>query len=225
MVSSGDHRFWTPRQVEARHGQPAGRFRRPHLTLNNKLMGGGDFAGWPEHNPDYRRGYICGMIRGDGHLGGRTSTPRRPDPGASPLPARPRRPRGPAPHSRLPRASGSDQEFSFRCRSGPPPGRSRRSGRQSRDSVEGHTGAIQWPRSAERGLAQGFLAGIFDAEGAGIACSHLEHRPRIIDWTARLPAPASASTTCVKDRIEGERPAVRPLSSGGLRERCVSSTT
>ena len=49
-------------------GSEHGRFRRPHLTLNDKLMGLGQFAAGPEHNADYRGGYLCGMIRGDGHL-------------------------------------------------------------------------------------------------------------------------------------------------------------
>ena len=32
-------------------------------------MGTGRFASPPDGGPDYRRGYLCGMIRGDGHLG------------------------------------------------------------------------------------------------------------------------------------------------------------
>jgi len=70
LIASGDHRFLTERgwkfvQPCERPGQ------RPHLTVNNTLMGFGTTK--PLHRPqdscDYRRGYLCGMIRGDGHLG------------------------------------------------------------------------------------------------------------------------------------------------------------
>ena len=42
LIASGDHRFLTDRG-EWKHvtGSRAGRFRRPHLTLNNKLIGTG----------------------------------------------------------------------------------------------------------------------------------------------------------------------------------------
>jgi DNA repair photolyase len=69
VVCSGDHRFWTAR-AKWKHvtGSEQGRFRRAHLTLNDKLMGTGRFAPGPERDDDYRAGYLCGMIRGDGHL-------------------------------------------------------------------------------------------------------------------------------------------------------------
>jgi DNA repair photolyase len=68
LVVSGDHRFLTNRGWKHVTGSEQGRHRRPHLTLNNKLMGTGQFASPPGDGPDYRRGYLCGMIRGDGHL-------------------------------------------------------------------------------------------------------------------------------------------------------------
>ena len=37
--------------------------------MNNRVLGTGRFATGPDHGPDYRRGYLCGMIRGDGTLG------------------------------------------------------------------------------------------------------------------------------------------------------------
>ena len=55
--------------VEARHRRRSGADQRPHLTLNDEH--GRDRAvrrGRPEDWPDYRRGYLCGLIRGDGHL-------------------------------------------------------------------------------------------------------------------------------------------------------------
>ena len=69
LVTSGDHRFLTDRGWKHVTGSEHGPDRRPHLTLNNKLMGTGRFASPPDGGPDYRRGYLCGMIRGDGHVG------------------------------------------------------------------------------------------------------------------------------------------------------------
>ena len=69
LVTSGDHRFLTRRGWKHVTGSDHGPDRRPHLTLNDKLMGTGAFAAPPDGGPDYRRGYLCGMIRGDGHLG------------------------------------------------------------------------------------------------------------------------------------------------------------
>jgi hypothetical protein len=73
LVTSGDHRFLT-RDRGWKHvtGSEWGRDRRPHLTLNNKLLGTGRFASPPEYGADFRRGYLCGIIRGDGYLSSRT---------------------------------------------------------------------------------------------------------------------------------------------------------
>ncbi len=69
IVAGGDHRFLTERGwkfvAAARPGQPA----RPALTTANKLMGTGAFAKVVTQDEDYRRGYLCGMIRGDGTIG------------------------------------------------------------------------------------------------------------------------------------------------------------
>jgi DNA repair photolyase len=69
LIASGDHRFLTERGWKHVTGTEQGSLRRPHLTINNKLMGVGQFARAPEHDEDYRRGYLCGMIRGDGNVG------------------------------------------------------------------------------------------------------------------------------------------------------------
>lgn len=69
LIASGDHRFLTDRGwkyvVDAASGQ------RPHLTTNNRLMGygiGAAGAAVDRLSPDYRRGYLAGMIRGDGMI-------------------------------------------------------------------------------------------------------------------------------------------------------------
>ena len=70
LLASGDHRFLTERgwKYVTQCERPD---QRPYLTLNNTLMGFGRVAGSPrsERSADYRRGYLCGLIRGDGHLG------------------------------------------------------------------------------------------------------------------------------------------------------------
>src|SRR5688572_8532560 len=69
LIASGDHRFLTERGWKFVTSGAAG--RRPHLTLNNTLMGFGAIpaAARSEQSADYRRGYLCGLIRGDGHIG------------------------------------------------------------------------------------------------------------------------------------------------------------
>src|SRR5215471_6253569 len=69
LIASGDHRFLTGRGWKHVIGSEHGAARRPHLTIGGKLMGVGAFAEPPKDSPDYRRGYLCGMIRGDAHLG------------------------------------------------------------------------------------------------------------------------------------------------------------
>jgi DNA repair photolyase len=72
LVTSGDHRFMTDRGWKHVTGSEQGHHRRPFLTTNNKLLGTGRFAAPPEGGPEYRRGYLCGMVRGDGLHGTRS---------------------------------------------------------------------------------------------------------------------------------------------------------
>jgi len=69
IVASGDHRFLSDRGWKHVTGSEWGPDQRPHLTLNNRLMGTGRFAAGPTDTREYRRGYLCGMIRGDGTVG------------------------------------------------------------------------------------------------------------------------------------------------------------
>ncbi len=68
LIAGGDHRFLTERGWKFVTGTMQGRGQRPYLTTKNKLMGTGAFVQQPEKNHDYKRGYLCGVIRGDGHL-------------------------------------------------------------------------------------------------------------------------------------------------------------
>jgi DNA repair photolyase len=74
VVASGDHRFLSDRgwkHVTGR-GQSRGESQgqRPYLTPGTKLLGTGAFAESPKDSTDYRRGYLCGFIRGGGHRAG-----------------------------------------------------------------------------------------------------------------------------------------------------------
>ncbi|MGN6127818.1 MAG: intein-containing Rv2578c family radical SAM protein [Humibacter sp.] len=73
IVASGDHRFLTERGWKHVTGSMVGRDRRPYLTTNNSLMGFGMGRTAAARVGDvdssaYRRGYLTGMIRGDGMM-------------------------------------------------------------------------------------------------------------------------------------------------------------
>src|SRR5580692_4951374 len=68
LVTSGDHRFLTQRGWKHVTGAEQGPDQRPFLTTNNKLMGFGGLPEAPKESAGYRRGYLRGMVRGDGHL-------------------------------------------------------------------------------------------------------------------------------------------------------------
>jgi DNA repair photolyase len=188
LIASGDHRFWT-RRGKWKHvtGTEQGSRRRPHLTLNDHLAGVGAFASPPEHSADYRRGYLGGMIRGDGHVG--SYSYQRPG-------------RAVDDHHRF-RLALTDFEalkrarefleaeevetdaFIFAAASGNHRGLTAiRTSR--RDRVELIRALIAWPRSPSSDWCKGFLAGIFDAEGCHsqgvLRIANTD--PEIIDWTA-----------------------------------------
>jgi DNA repair photolyase len=167
LVASGDHRFLTDRGWKHVTGSRQGQARRPHLTINNKLMGTGGFAPGPKGGTEYRRGYLCGMIRGDGNVGSH-------------------------PYDRQGRSNGD--VFRFRLALVDDEGLERtrtfladdgvqtqtfrfseattthRRANAIRTSRRDHVGAIEelvrWPRTPSQEWSKGFLAGIFDAEGS-----------------------------------------------------------
>ena len=164
LVTSGDHRFLTERGWKfVADTHPV---RRPHLTTNNRLMGTGQFAEGPCETDEYRRGYLCGMIRGDGHLKAYVYRSRG---------------RVDDIHGfRLalidPEALLRTQdylcdygiltgEFEFRAAVGD--SRAMHGIRTaSIDNFRAVQGLIAWPASSTSDWAKGFLAGIFDAEGS-----------------------------------------------------------
>jgi DNA repair photolyase len=136
---------------------------------------------------DYRRGYLCGMIRGDGHIGSDTET--RPGHGASiswrfrlawtDTEALQRAGRY------LAHFDAATTEFAFAAAAG-----DRRVltaiRTQARGNVERITELIRWPVLPSLAWSKGFLAGIFDAEGS---CAEHVFRiantdQEILKWTA-----------------------------------------
>jgi DNA repair photolyase len=167
LIASGDHRFLTERGWKHVTGAEQGAARRPHLTTNNSMLGVGAFAEPPKPTDAYRRGYLCGLIRGDGHLGSYS-------------------------YDRPGRANGDVHRFRLALVDREPLQRARQylddlgvatdehlfsaatAARQElrairtqrRDGVAAITELISWPAGQSDDWCKGFLAGIFDAEGS-----------------------------------------------------------
>ncbi|GAA4379052.1 hypothetical protein GCM10023152_26190 [Agromyces bauzanensis] len=170
LVASGDHRFLTERGWKHVTGSMAGHGQRPYLTTGNSLMGFGR-SGIARQisvlSEDYARGYLTGMIRGDGLLFTREYT----------------RARGSTYVHRQFRLALADVEgldrtrvflerfgimtnpFQFSVASA-----NRRAMYGIRTAAQAHFGAISsvisWPAERTDKWAAGYLGGIFDAEGS-----------------------------------------------------------
>ncbi|HET6446211.1 MAG TPA: hypothetical protein VFI27_16715, partial [candidate division Zixibacteria bacterium] len=68
VICSEDHRWLTERGWKYTTGTMAGEGQRPYLTVNNSIRKVGSSTIAPDETDAYRRGYLSGMIRGDGHL-------------------------------------------------------------------------------------------------------------------------------------------------------------
>jgi DNA repair photolyase len=174
LIASGDHRFLTERGWKHVTGAEQGPLQRPFLTVNNKLMGTGGFAEPPKDTVDYRRGYLCGMVRGDGHLGRQFRLALVDEEGL----ARTRYCLGTFGIVTTERtfAEAHGQRKAVRAIYV-----------SSSGSVEAIRHFIAWPETPTREWQKGFLAGIFDAEGS---CSRGIWRisntdPEIIDAAVR----------------------------------------
>ncbi len=167
LVASGDHRFLTNRGWKFVTGSHGGPLQRPHLTPRNDLMGTGRFAPSPTETQEYRRGYLCGMVRGDGHLGSYTyeRTGRARDvhhrfrlalTDLEPL-ARTKR--------YLADLAIVTQEFVYQEASADRQGMNA-TRNYSSSGVAAIAEIIQWPSFPTADWSKGFLAGVFDAEGS-----------------------------------------------------------
>lgn len=167
VIAGGDHRFLTTRGWKFVTGSTSGRSRRPFLTPSNDLLGTGGFRSTPDQSSSYRRGYLTGMIRGDGHLASYE-------------------------YDRVGRTHGNQHQFrlvlkdeeglnrteaylrSFGVVTHPFPFSKATAERRelrgirthARDLVTKVRELISWPTSRESEWAAGFLAGVFDAEGS-----------------------------------------------------------
>jgi DNA repair photolyase len=187
LIASGDHRFLTGRGWKFVVGTGSGPGQRPHLTTNNELLGTGGFASGPDRSSDYKRGYLCGMVRGDGHIGSSTylvadGTERRSHRFRLALADWEALRRA---HEFLLDGSVYMEGSAFSVGGG-----GRRAMLAISSTVERRIARIEelirWPLSPSDDWRKGFLAGIFDAEGScGGQALRIHNKDRVIlDWTA-----------------------------------------
>jgi DNA repair photolyase len=166
LTVGGDHRFLTDRGWKHVTGTEQGRDCRPHLTVRNKLMGIGGFARAVPQDDEYRSGYLCALIRGDGTLG--TYYYRQRSSG------RPMTLHGfrlalcdtePLLRARawLAERAIHTAQFAFASGSKRPMQGIRAA---SCDHATGIRELSRWPAVPTRSWQAGFLAGLFDAEGS-----------------------------------------------------------
>jgi DNA repair photolyase len=186
LVTSGDHRFLSNRGWKHVLNTPRGERDRPHLTTSNSLVGTGAFAPQAVETRDYRRGYMCGIVRGDGHIGSYSYE-------------RVGRTHGDVHSFRL---ALTDIEALYRARDyltaeeiattqrvfRRAVGAHREMiaiGTASRSLVERIAQLVEWPILPSLDWCRGFLAGIFDAEGcrSAYALRIANTDPRILAWT------------------------------------------
>jgi len=221
LVAGPDHRFLTERGWKFVTGAEQGRTRRPHITTGNKLMGVGAFATGPVKDKDYRLGYLCGLIRGDGHL--RSYQYRRTNGALGTL------------HQfrlalcdvealiraqdYLRRWQIETQHFIFQAAA---------AGRrllhairtQTRPNVEQIRTLTAWPSVTSRGWSAGFLAGIYDAEGSySEGCLRICNTDStIIEWIERSLDELEFRYAVEPIARVASKPIVYVRVLGGLRE-------
>jgi DNA repair photolyase len=218
LIASGDHRFLTNRGWKYVIGAEQGPGQRPFLTTRTEMLGLGSLGPSRRASEEYRRGYLCGMIRGDGHVGSYSYV--RPG-------------RGRCDYHRF-RLALADQEALVRSRDflaaagvrtdefqfleGNDRHRSMRAIRtSSKDGVERVRSLIGWPRSPSAEWTRGFLAGILDAEGGRSEALRICNKDQeIIDRTARGIRGLGFDVTVERPNSCGARN-VRLL--GGLRQQ------
>jgi DNA repair photolyase len=212
LVASGDHRFLSNRGWK--HVMPAERpSQRPFLTTNNWLLGiAGGFVAPPQESDEYRRGYLCGMVRGDAHLGrhenkwGIVHQFRLALADLEAL-ARTRR--------YLADVQIQTGEFVFaEARAGYREMRGIRT--STRASFERIGDLISYPGEPGEEWDKGFLAGIFDAEGSRYDVVRISNcDPTIIGHITRALGRFGFASTV--ETSEREKPVYNVRLRGGLR--------
>jgi DNA repair photolyase len=222
LIAGGDHRLLTERGWKFITGTECGRTRRPHLTTGNKLMGTGAFASAVNKDANYQLGYLCGMIRGDAHLGsyrylraGRISGDQH------------RFRLALCDQEALQRSEAylhawqvQTRHFLFQEAVG-----ARRALNAIRASARLDVANIReligWPKSETQEWAAGYLAGIFDAEGSfsetvlRISNTDLE----IIGWIRRCLEAFGFRYALEHTKLEQVKPVDVVRLKGGLREQ------
>ena len=167
LILSGDHRLLSNRGWKHVLGSARGQPERPFLTTCNRLAGTGPAAPQPVHDDDYRRGYLCGIIRGGGLLrsydarrtGGARYTGYRFRLALADLEALHRA------REFLASVEIATSERVFQVAAG-----NRRQmtaiSAQAASSFERISELVEWPVLPSIQWCRGFLAGIFDAEGS-----------------------------------------------------------
>lgn len=222
LLTSGDHRFLTERGWKHVTGtMQQSDIQRPYLTTNNKLMGTGQFAATMTKDADYKRAYLCGMVRGDANLASYSYQKASVHPSIvhrfrlalCDLEALRRS------YNYLEECNVVTRGFIFQQAS---------AGRKemyairtaSHENVNRIRDLIAWPIVPTLNWYAGFLAGIFDAEGSYSWCVlRISNTDReILEWIAR-----GLRAFGFKYTVEaGERGCNKPVwvirLDGGLRE-------
>ena len=149
LVASGDHRFLT--RAGWRHVSSPPGTERPHLVVGDVLYGVGRLVDPAKETPDYRTGYLCGLVRGD-------ATHRPPSRTAS---ARTASPTSSQPGRATTDRATTDRAIHGRAIHG------RAAWDRADEYLEGialHQ-ALRWPESPSDGWFRGFLAGAYGSTG------------------------------------------------------------
>ena len=188
LIASGDHRYLSDRGWKFVTGAMCGAGQRPCLTTNDSLVGTGRFAAPPFRGREYRRGYLCGLIRGDAFFTSFAveAAGRNPDVATRFRLAL-------ADHEALDRAERylahfgvTGRRFAFSTATA-----TRRAmhaiAADSRAAFETISDLISFEPGPTDEWRKGFLAGIFDAEGscaAGTSALRVPNTdPTILAWT------------------------------------------
>ena len=211
LVSSGDHRFLSKyRGWKYVTDNPPGSPSRAHLTPKSELVGTGAFAEGPTDSDDYRRGYLCGLLRGDARMHAGDYQMRLALCDAEALLRA---------QDYLLDFDVTTQEGLFRASFA-----NRRAMHYIRTSsahkFELIRRLIAWPSVVTKDWGKGFLAGIFDAEGSLSKTVWRVNNTdaEIIGWVCRCLEAFDFKFAIYRQAHPNKKPVEAVRMSGGLRE-------